>query len=249
MGAKYRFVRGSLTLLLLPLAWAVWGLGLAGAVALMPVGIALSNWAAARGLGRMSRGLPRSISLALRGLGLGVVLLALADTVLGYRLWTGGEALRGLNDALYVAGALTVAAAGAALPWAVEGLGLHPKGHALRQTLIAFGSGVLLTLGVAALQTPLAPILYVFLAISIGLAVLFLLEAQAMHNIRLSQGIRAIVWALALVAVGRIVGSFGGAEPSQLTLALYGLFWLAAMSLLAWVGHLQRFQARRATSG
>ncbi|WP_027892106.1 hypothetical protein [Calidithermus chliarophilus] len=220
---------------ILLVAWGVWLAGLVAVHGMLPLGTAIANLLAAQGLYSMARRMPQGLALVLQGLALGLAVLALGDLALTYH-WLFG--VRASLDPLFLSGTAVFGVAGAGLPWAVERLGLHRRGLALRVSALAAGGAGVLTAVVTSLElsTPVQPVYYF---VPFFLTLLFLLEVRGMINDRIKRALRNVVWALVLVGVARVVALFAGDQDygSNLNLlnqALYGLFWLGGMSLLAW---------------
>lgn len=218
---------------ILLVAWGVWLAGLIASHALLALGVVIANLLAAQGLYSTSLKLPKGLSTILQGFALGLSLLALGDLVLTYE-WLFKLYL--FSEPFFLCGTFVFVLAGAGLPWAIERLGLHARGAALRASLLAAGGAAALTWVAASfIELPWPEPAYYF--VPFFLTLLFLLEVRVMIGERIKRSLRNIVWALLMVSLARVIALFAGDQSAGLNLpnqALYGLFWLGGMSLLAW---------------
>lgn len=211
-------------------AWLVWLASLVYSPDIAPLAMAIANFSAAYVLVQMARAFPAGVRRALRGLAWGLLILAMAELLLGYEGLSKVE-LATVHEAMYTLGVLVIAYWGTYFSWAIEGLGLRDKGHGVRVFATALLGSLVITLPIYWLQAiTLIQLLYAL--VTFYLTLLFVLQLVVMMGIRLRQSLQNMAWAMVLVSIARLVSIFGGSEQAL----LYGVFWLGAMSLLAWGG-------------
>lgn len=209
-------------------AWLVWLAGLIFNRDIVPIAMALANFAATYSLYQMGRVFPKGVKRALQGLALGLLILAIAELWLGYA-WVVKVETAILPEATYAFGALVIAFWGTYFSWALERLGLRDKGHGIRVLGGALLGSLTLILLIFWLK-PIAPIQLLYAFVAFYLTLLFATQLVVMIGIRLRRNLQIMAWALVLVSASRLISIFGGPEQ----VLLYGIFWLGAMSLLVW---------------
>lgn len=212
--------------------WLVWTAGVLSSEFVRSTAVTLADFLGAAMLWSLASRSPAVVRLPLAGLAVGLVLLGVGDfslalTKLGPNLG-GPEAVR---EGIYLLSALLVLAMGALLPWAMEHNGLYPTGNALRFTLIAVVSAVLLVVFVQAFRSSSA-LSMVYQGVVFFLTVTYIQQAAVLAGGRIARSLSALSLALVLVSLARVVSVLGG--PARWSTVLYDLFWLGGISLLVW---------------
>jgi hypothetical protein len=221
--------RQTLPIYLIGVAWIVWLVAVLFQSPLGLIGVAIANCAAAYALFYTSPRMPEGVITAFRAIAYGLVVLGVGELLLMGQVLS-GSSLFGLMNLSFLLGALLIAGGGLAFPWAIEQIGIHPQGYALRNSLLALSGGALLS-WVLSLLFPVEPIQLVFSVITFFLTLLFLMELLAIQRLGFKKVLQYLAWAFVLASLSRLITIFD-TSGGFVAVVLYGSIWLFAMSVV-----------------
>lgn len=213
----------------LALCWIFWGVGIALHTPAMLFSITGANFLAGYSLWIKARNFSKKLRPSFYWLATGLGALGIADFMLAFIMMR-EYGLGPMSTFFYVSGAIMIAVGGISFPLVLEDLGLRPVGHGLRIVFRSLVVGFLVTFLISKV-TPIDQLQFIFAPVSFAMIALFGSEMVFARQLRLRKLLESITGAFCLAGVARLASLFMPGFD-ELSIIIFGFFWLSAMSIV-----------------